>query len=128
MSRIFLTLASILGGFSVIAGAFGSHSLRGQLSDRALEVFQTGTRYEMYHALALLAVGVLLARSPSPQPLLVAAGWAFVVGVILFSGSLYGLSTTAAGWLGLVTPFGGVILIVGWALLAIGATRPSINP
>ncbi|MGL5082480.1 MAG: DUF423 domain-containing protein [Microcoleaceae cyanobacterium] len=128
MSRIFLFIAAILGGLAVIAGAFGTHALRGQLSERALEVFGTGVRYQMYHALALLLVGVLLLQIESPRPLMVATGVAFVLGTLIFSGSLYGLSLTGIGWLGAITPIGGAVLIVGWGGLAIAAWRLSVKP
>jgi uncharacterized membrane protein YgdD (TMEM256/DUF423 family) len=81
-----------------------------------LTVFETGARYHMYHALALLAVAWLAARAPTPTT--AAAGWFFLVGILLFSGSLYALSLSGVHKLGLVTPFGGVALLIGWALLA----------
>jgi len=117
MTRIFITVAAILGGLSVAAGAFATHALKPTLSDRALEIFETAARYQMYHAIALLIVALLLSRSES-QFALVATGWAFIVGIIIFSGSLYALSLTDIKILGAITPLGGAAFIVGWLCLA----------
>ncbi len=117
MIQLFITLAAILGGLSVAAGAFATHALKTRLSDRALEIFETAARYQMYHAIALLVVALLLSRSES-QPALVATGWAFIVGIIIFSGSLYALSLTDIKILGAITPLGGAAFIVGWLCLA----------
>lgn len=119
--RVFLTIAAILAGLSVAGGAFASHALRDKLSDRALEVFEVGVRYQMYHALALLLVAVLMSRTESPPASLTAAGYAFMVGIAIFSGSLYALSLSGVKWLGTITPLGGVAFIVGWACVAISA-------
>ena len=118
MAQIFLAIAAILGAVSVGFGAFGAHALRERVSDRALEIFEIGTRYQMYHALALLGVGILLLRAETGVGLLNAAGWAFIIGVILFSGSLYGLSLGGIKWLGPVTPFGGFAFVIGWLCMA----------
>ncbi|WP_413161067.1 DUF423 domain-containing protein [Capilliphycus salinus ALCB114379] len=123
MDRIFLTIAAILGGLSVMAGAFGAHALSGKVSERAIEIFETGARYQMYHALALLLLGVLLRNSQSPQPLIIIAGIAFMIGVAIFSGSLYALSLTGIKWLGAITPLGGVAFIAGWGCLAIATLK-----
>ncbi len=125
MKQIFLSIAAILGGLSVAAGAFGTHSLRGQISDRILEIFEVGTRYQMYHALALLAVAILLTNKPSPNKSLIVSEWLFIIGTLLFSGSLYALSFTTITGLGLITPIGGVALICGWIALAIAALGES---
>ena len=121
MTRIFLFIGALLGSLAVAAGAFGAHALREKLSERAIEIFETGSRYQMYHALALLLVASLLSRAEAGQSTLVAAGVAFIVGVVIFSGSLYALSLTGIKWLGAITPFGGVALIVGWGCLAVAA-------
>lgn len=121
MSRPLGVLGGLFGGLAVAAGAFGAHGLRGRLSPELLSVFETGARYQMYHALALLAVAVLLERRSSPP--LRAAGWCFAGGTVVFSGSLYLLAVTGAGWWGAVTPLGGVALIAGWGLLAYGLWR-----
>lgn len=123
MERIFLTVAAIFGGLSVMAGAFGAHALSGKISDRAIEIFETGARYQMYHALALFLIAVLLRTSQSSQPLMNLAGSAFIIGVAIFSGSLYALSLTGIKWLGAITPLGGVALIAGWGCLAIAALK-----
>ncbi len=119
MKQIFLSVAAIFGGLSVTAGAFGSHALRGQLDERSLSIFEVGTRYQMYHALALLAVAILLGNTQTPSKSLIISGWLFIIGIFLFSGSLYALSLTNTIYLGIVTPFGGVALICGWIALAI---------
>ena len=123
MTRIFMGVAAILAGLSVAAGAFASHALREKLSERALQVFETAARYQMYHAIALLLVALLLSRSEFPQPSLVAAGWAFIIGIAIFSGSLYALSLTDIKLLGAITPLGGVAFLAGWGCLAIAALR-----
>lgn len=123
MERIFLTIAAILGGLSVMAGAFGAHALSGKISERAIEIFETGARYQMYHALALFLIAVLLRTSQSSQALMNIAGTAFIIGVAIFSGSLYALSLTGIKWLGAITPLGGVAFIAGWGCLAIAAFK-----
>lgn len=117
MTRIFISLAAILGGLSVAAGAFATHALKTRLSDRAIEIFETAARYQMYHAIALLIVALLLSRSES-QLALLATGWAFIVGITIFSGSLYAVSLTDIKILGAITPLGGAAFIVGWLCLA----------
>ena len=121
MARFFLSIAAILAGLSVAGGAFASHALKERLSDRALEIFETGSKYQMYHALALLAIGVLLSRSEVASTLLNTAGFAFIAGVVLFSGSNYALSLSGIKWLGAITPLGGVAFLVGWGCLAVAA-------
>jgi uncharacterized membrane protein YgdD (TMEM256/DUF423 family) len=121
MVRIFLGIAAIFGGLSVAGGAFASHALKEKLSQRAIEIFETGARYQMYHALALLMVALLLSRAEAEQTTLVAAGVAFIAGVVIFSGSLYTLSLTNIKWLGAITPFGGAAFLIGWSCLAVAA-------
>ena len=121
MVRFFLGFAAILAGLSVAAGAFASHALKEKLTERALEIFETGAKYQMYHSLALLLVAVLLSRAEASQTSLIAAGFAFIVGMAIFSGSLYGLSLSGIKWLGAITPLGGVAFLVGWGCLAIAA-------
>lgn len=121
LTRIFLATAALFGGLSVVGGAFASHALKEKLTDRALEIFETGARYQMYHALALLLVALLLSRSQDSQTFFAVAGWAFIVGTVIFSGSLYALSLTNIKWLGAITPLGGVAYIVGWGCLAVAA-------
>ena len=125
MTRIFLAIASALGGISVVLGAFASHSLKDKLTDRALEIWETGTKYQMYHALALILVALLLSRLSGESLPLVVAGYAFIAGVVLFSGSLYALSLSGIKWLGAITPLGGVAFIIGWSCLAVAAWKSS---
>lgn len=121
MAKFFLAIAPILAGVAVAAGAFAAHALKSKLSESALEIFETGARYQMYHALGLLLIGILLLLAPSGQTWMTAAGFAFLAGIVLFSGSLYGLSLTGMKWLGPITPLGGVAFMVGWGCLAIAA-------
>jgi len=123
LTRVFLTVAATLAGLAVAAGAFASHALKDRLTERALEIFETAARYQMYHALALFLVAVLLSRLESVPPTLAVAGYAFIAGIALFSGSLYALSFTGIKWLGAVTPLGGVAFLVGWGCVAIAAWR-----
>ena len=122
MDRTFLLIGSLAGFVGVALGAFGAHGLRGRLSPEMLAVFETGVRYQMYHALALAATALALAQWPGASTL-VLAGWLFVPGTILFSGSLYLLVITQRRWLGAVTPFGGLAFIAGWACLVLGALQ-----
>ncbi len=121
MTRIFLAIASILGGLSVAFGAFASHALKQKLTERALEIWETGNKYQMYHVLALILVALLLTRTETPDPFLNTAGIAFIVGIALFSGSLYALSLSGIKWLGAITPLGAVAFIIGWGCLAVSA-------
>ncbi len=116
MDRTFAFIGSLLAMVAVIFGAFGAHALRGRLSPEDLITFETGVRYQMYHALALLAVAWAASRWPSGAT--TAAGWLFVLGIVVFSGSLYVLVLTGQRWLGAVTPLGGLAMISGWASLA----------
>lgn len=121
MNGRWVATASVFGLTAVAAGAFGAHALKGRLDPAALAAFDVGVRYQMYHALALLAVaGVMTVR---PSRTVTAAGICWVVGILLFSGSLYGLTLLGWRWLGPVTPLGGVSLMAGWLLLAVGALR-----
>ena len=123
MDRLFVLLGALSGLISVAAGAFGAHALKQRLDASALSVFETAARYQMYHALALVAVGLLAARAPSPSPLLTVAGWLFVAGTLLFSGSLYALALSGLRVLGAVTPLGGLAFLGGWLLVAWVALR-----
>lgn len=122
-----LRLGAILGGLAVACGAFAAHGLEKTLNARGLDLFETAARYQMYHALALVAVG-LLAGSRRPGRELVLAGWAFFAGTLLFSGSLYALALSEARWLGAITPFGGILFLVGWAALAAHRLGPDAKP
>lgn len=125
-AALFLRLAALLGGTGVALGAFAAHGLRGRLSPDRLAAFETGARYQLLHAVALLAVAALLARPDaraSAAPWLVRAAWCWTVGTALFSGSLYLLALTGVRWLGAITPLGGAGFIAGWGLLLFAAAR-----
>ena len=121
MERIFFSLGALLAGIAVGLGAFGAHALSGTLDPEDLVTFETGVRYQMYHALALLAVAWAVGRWESVQ--LEWAGWLFLFGILVFSGSLYILVLTGQRWLGAVTPLGGLAFIAGWLLLASAVIR-----
>ena len=147
--RHWTTLGAVLAGLAVAAGAFGAHGIDryftakyGGADDnnaetvtvagkpvlkatRYLDVYRTAVRYQMYHALALLVVGLLGAARTKNS--LQVAGWCFTFGIALFSGSLYLLTLTGTKWWGIVTPFGGLLLIFGWIALAIAAANPNIR-
>jgi uncharacterized membrane protein YgdD (TMEM256/DUF423 family) len=126
VDRLFLSLGAVSAFVAVAAGAFGAHALRDRLSADLLAVWQTGATYQMYHALALLAVGLILGRfSVDGSPWLNGAGWLFLGGTVLFSGSLYVLALSGTTWLGAITPLGGVAFLLGWAALAIGVWQRS---
>ena len=117
MAKLFITLASLSGMLAVVFGAFGAHALKGKLDDQALKVFETAVQYHFYHTFALLVVGVIALNQPQTM-LLKSSGWLFVIGILVFSGSLYLLSLTGVRWLGAITPLGGLAFIAGWACLA----------
>ncbi|MBP6773758.1 MAG: DUF423 domain-containing protein [Gemmatimonadaceae bacterium] len=121
MDRLFLMIGALSGAISVAAGAFGAHALREKVEPRLLEVFETAARYQMYHALALIAVGLVAARWSSG--LTTSAGWLFVAGTVFFSGSLYAMTFTGVRALGAITPIGGVCFIAGWVCLALAAAK-----
>lgn len=116
--KTFGVLGSVFGFFAVALGAFAAHGLKKRMSPEGLTLFETGTKYQMYHALALVLVALLMGRGWNGAGSL--AGWAFSAGIVLFSGSLYLLALTGARWMGAVTPLGGVAFLVGWAALAWG--------
>jgi len=122
MDRFFFIVGSVSGGMAVALGAFAAHGLRARLSPELLTTFETGARYQMYHALALLAVSFALTRWQSTGVSTV-AGWLFAAGTVLFSGSLYLLAVTGARWLGAITPLGGIAFIAGWICLVVAAAR-----
>ncbi len=113
--RLLVALGSVSALSSVAAGAFGAHALRTHLSADLLEVFETAARYQMYHALAIFVAVYAHGRWAGGT---LAAGWLFVAGTVIFSGSLYALALTGTRWLGAVTPVGGVCFLAGWAVLA----------
>jgi uncharacterized membrane protein YgdD (TMEM256/DUF423 family) len=117
MDRTFLLLGSVFGFLGVAFGAFGAHALRARLSAEMLGVFETGVRYQMYHVFAVLLVAAAIGKVGNAR-LLVIAGWLFVAGIVLFSGSLYALALTGSRGLGAITPVGGLLFLAGWAVLA----------
>ena len=130
MHKNFLTTAALLGGLSVLLGAFAAHQLKAIVAADVLQIFETAVRYQMYHALALLATGMLYLQFPVKQ--LQWAGTLFIAGIILFCGSLYGLcfikhQNIPALWVGAVTPLGGLSFIAGWIFLALGIAKKTTN-
>lgn len=123
MNRRFLFLAGIAGALGVATGALGSHTLRDRLGPEGLATWETAVRYHLIHAVGLVFVALLLDRRPSR--LVSAIGWLFLAGIVLFSGSLYVLALDGPGWVGPVTPVGGVCLIAGWVALAGAGLRGS---
>ena len=118
-------IGAIAGFLAVGMGAFGAHSLSDRLKALGTSAtFETAAQYQMYHALALLAVGLLSLAGRTGTAVTV-AGWGFLLGILIFSGSLYILSLTGIRWLGAITPIGGVALLVGWLALAVASGRPS---
>jgi len=124
MTRLFATLGALSALIAVAAGAFGAHGLRGRLTSDHLAIFETAARYQMYHALALLTVAWAVERAPAaPSAPAQWAGWLFVAGTVIFSGSLYALSLTGVRWLGAITPLGGLAFMAGWLSLALAFRR-----
>ena len=119
MDRTFMFVGALMGFVGVGIGAFGAHGLKGRLSAEMLAVFETGVRYQMYHALALLALGAMMSRLDGRA--VVVAGWSFTAGILIFSGSLYALALSGVTMLGAITPIGGLAFLIGWIALAIAA-------
>lgn len=126
MHKGYIRTAALIGALSVAIGAFAAHTLKGSISDYALEIFETAVKYQFYHVFALLAVGIIY--KDFPGKLLNWSGRLFIAGIILFSGSLYVLSAIKAAvlpgynWMGAITPFGGLCFILGWIFLLIGVS------
>lgn len=121
IDRLFTVLGALSACLGVAAGAFGAHALKERLDAAALATFEIGVRYQMYHALGLLAAAWAVTRWPVPQATW--AGWLFVAGTVIFSGSLYVLALSGVRWLGAITPIGGVLFLAGWLCLAWSAWR-----
>jgi uncharacterized membrane protein YgdD (TMEM256/DUF423 family) len=127
MNKTYLIVAAIFGAAAVMLGAFGAHGLKTKMNPDAFEIFETAVKYQFYHVFALLAVAII--SQYIPGSLLNWSGRCFIIGILLFSGSLYLLSyfkmigNSQMNWLGAVTPFGGLCFIAGWLLLAIAAVR-----
>lgn len=125
MPRTWVVLGCVFAGTGVAAGAFGAHALRGVLAPESLEVYDTAARYQLIHALALVFTGVAGAVWPDRRWRLV--GGLFAAGILVFSGSLYALSITGVGWLGAITPIGGVCFLGGWFVAALIALRVAVE-
>ncbi|NOY99724.1 MAG: DUF423 domain-containing protein [Chloroflexi bacterium] len=123
MARNFFIWGAIFGGLAVATGAFGAHGLTRIVSPERLITWEKAARYQMYHALALLFVAWALTNWPQQARYLTIAGWAFVIGIFLFSFSLYLLAVSGKTFLGLVTPFGGVSMVIGWFYLMLAAWK-----
>lgn len=121
MAKLWIVLGALNALISVAAGAFGAHGLRAKLSPELLVVFETGARYQMYHALGLLALG-LFARGAS-SGLTTTSGWLMFAGIVVFSGSLYVLALSGIRGFGAITPIGGVSFLAAWLLFAMAALR-----
>ena len=127
MHKIFLQIAAIIGAISVAMGAFGAHALKGKISDYAIGIFETGVKYQFYHVMALLIVGILYKDFANGWMLW--SGRLFISGMIIFSGSLYILTFIKAAvkpgydWVGAITPLGGLALIIGWICLFVGLIK-----
>jgi uncharacterized membrane protein YgdD (TMEM256/DUF423 family) len=119
IDRVFVLAGAISGFIAVALGAFAAHGLKARLAPEVLATFEVGVRYQMYHALALLGVAWACTRWPGAAT--TAAGWLFVAGTLVFSGSLYLLALSGEKWLGAITPFGGLAFLAGWACLAAAA-------
>jgi uncharacterized membrane protein YgdD (TMEM256/DUF423 family) len=120
--KLFLIIGAINAMLAVALGAFGAHGLEGKISEKYLEVWKTGVQYQMFHALGLFVIAFLLSKFPQSS-LLTASGWIMFAGIVLFSGSLYVLSTSGIKVLGAITPLGGVAFIVAWNLIVVAAVK-----
>ena len=126
MGKIWIALGALSGFFSVACGAFGAHALSSRLDARMLEVFRTGAQYQMFHALALVGVGLWTSQNPSASYGLGAVpGPCFALGSLIFSGSLYALALSGVKGLGAITPIGGLLFMIGWIAFAVAAYRAS---
>lgn len=125
IAKLFLLLGGINATLVVLLGAFGAHALKARLSVDMMAVYQTGIHYHLFHALGLLAVG-LVAMQISDSAYLRWSGWLMLAGIVLFSGSLYLLSISGLRWLGAVTPFGGMAFIIAWVLFVIAVSKASL--
>jgi len=121
-AKLFIAIGAVAGALGVVLGAFGAHALKARLSPELLAVYQTGVQYHLWHALGLVAIGVVAVHLPTSAPLKW-AGWLMLAGIALFSGSLYVLAATGTRWLGAITPFGGAAFIAAWLAFAYAALR-----
>jgi uncharacterized membrane protein YgdD (TMEM256/DUF423 family) len=121
-SKLFLSAGGLMALAAVALGAFGAHALKGRLSAEMLAVWRTGVEYHIYHALGLLAVGLVTIQLPE-SALLKWSGWLMLAGILLFSGSLYALALSGEGRLGAITPVGGIAFLAAWALFVVAVLR-----
>ncbi|GGA21816.1 MULTISPECIES: DUF423 domain-containing protein [Psychrobacillus] len=122
--KLFIIAGAINGFLAVAFGAFGAHALKEKLSEKYLAIWETAVQYQMFHALALIAIGILMSsKILGPVSSLNTAGYLILAGIILFSGSLYVLSLTGIGILGAITPIGGVAFLVGWIMIIVAAAK-----
>jgi uncharacterized membrane protein YgdD (TMEM256/DUF423 family) len=121
-ARLFLLLGGLAALLAVAVGAFGAHGLKARIAPELLSAYKTGVEYHFYHALGLILVGLTAWRLPESAHLK-AAGWAMLAGIVLFSGSLYLLALTGLGWLGAITPFGGLAFLAAWGLFATAVVK-----
>lgn len=119
--KILAIAGALFAGLAVAAGAFGAHALEARLDERMLEIWETAARYQMYHGLGLFAVAWLASQTQHGATSV--AGWSFIAGILLFSGSLYVLAISGVRWLGAITPLGGLAFLVGWVACIVAATR-----
>ena len=126
-SRWVLSAGAGFALLAVVLGAFAAHGLKAMLDAQQLALFETASRYQMYHALALLVVGVMLTNPQFSRQLLKLAALAFILGIILFSGSLYLLALVAVSWLGAITPLGGIAFLTGWLMMMVAALKPVVT-
>ncbi|HEX6694478.1 MAG TPA: DUF423 domain-containing protein [Longimicrobiales bacterium] len=122
MDRTYAVAGAVFAFLAVAAGAFGAHALADRLTPKQLSTFEIAARYQMYHALALFVVAWALTRWPD-APSLIWAGRLFIGGIVIFAGTLYGIALGGPGWLGAITPIGGVLFLSGWACIAFAAWR-----
>ena len=121
-SKLFLSAGGLMALAAVALGAFGAHALKEHLSTEMLAVWHTGVEYHIYHALGLLAVGLVIMQLPE-SALLKWSGWLMLAGILLFSGSLYALALSGKGWPGAITPVGGIAFLAAWALFVVAVLR-----
>ncbi len=122
MIKLFVILGAINAAVVIALGAFGAHALEQKVTERFLKIYQTGVQYHMYHAMGLIFVG-LIAGKLSSLNIIHTAGWFMLVGIVLFSGSLYVLSLTGITKFGMITPIGGLAFIIGWVLVIVAVMR-----
>jgi uncharacterized membrane protein YgdD (TMEM256/DUF423 family) len=122
LPKLFLVLGALAAALAVVLGAFGAHALRARLAPDLLAIYHTAVQYHFWHALGLLAIGIVAIHLPNSVALKW-AGWVMLAGIVAFSGSLYVLALTGVRWLGAITPFGGAAFIVSWILLAVAVVR-----